>query len=351
MEKNTITRQELYDLVWKESLTSISKRINIPYTHLRKICSEFNIPIPPNGHWSKLQFGKPIKIIELPQNYQGENEIKLYPAKDDISNPEILTFQKKSAVDIIREDKPLQLKVPKKLTDPDELVQTAQKQLLGYTYNAYNDHGMVRAEGALNVRVNRHNIGRALRFLDALIKLIKERGHVIDTKYSRLIHIDGEHFEFKLMEKTKKSPTDDKWGSPIYESTGLLYFEIVGYTGRAWIDGKILIEEQLASILAKIESTICLRKENRRKNEEVQRKLEEQDHAIQGQHQLIEKEQSDFRDLYKQAKRWQRARLMRDYIKAVEVIAVEKGGLTDEVKKWIDWAKDKVDWYDPLVNS
>jgi hypothetical protein len=349
MEKNTITRQELYDLVWKESLTALSKRLYIPYTHLRKICTEFNIPIPPNGHWSKLLFGKPVEIIKLPQDYQGENEIKLYSTEDDISNPEILTFHKKSAVDLIKEDKSLQLTVPKKLTDPDELVLTTQRQLLGYTYNAHNDHGMVRAEGALNVRVNRHNIGRALRFLDALIKLIKARGHTIESKYSQSIHIDDEHFEFKLMEKTKKSPSDDKWGLPRYETTGLLYFELRGYMGRSWIDGKVLIEEQLASILAKIESTICFWKEIHRINDEAQRKREEIENVEKAKRDNIEKERSDFQDLVKQTKRWKRARLMRDYINAVEVNAAEKGRLTSEVQEWLRWAKEKVDEYDLMI--
>jgi hypothetical protein len=348
MGNNIITRQELYDLVWKESLTAISKRLNIPYTHLRKICAEFNVPIPPNGHWSKLLFGKPVEIIGLPQDYQGENEIKLYPTEEDISNPEILTFHKKSAIDLIKEDKALQLKVPQKLSEPDELVQIAQKQLLGYTYNRYNDHGMVRAEGALNIRVSHNKIGRALLFMDTLIKLLKARGHTIEAKYSQAIHIDGERFEFKLMEKTTKGLPDAKWGLPQYENTGLLYFEIKGYLGRSWIDGTVIIEEQLASILAKIESIISFLKENRRINQEEQRKREEQKSAIFAQQQLIEKERSDFQDLYKQAKRWQRARFMRDYIKAVEQNAVEKGGITDEVQNWLDWANNKVDWYDPL---
>jgi hypothetical protein len=351
MEKNTITRIELYDLVWKESLTAIAKRFNIPFTHLRKICSEMSVPIPPNGHWSKLQFGKPVEIIQLPQDYQGESEIKLYPDANDINNPKVLTFNKKSAVDLIKEDTTLPLAVPKKLINPDDLVVVAEKQLTGYTYNGYNVQGMVRSEGALNIRVSRGKIGRALRFMDTLIKVLKARGHRIEANYRHSIHIDDEHFEFKLMEKTEKGPPDSKWGLPTYENTGLLYFEIKGYMGRSWTDGKILIEEQMASILAKIESTIIFWKENHRKNEEARIKREEQERVILEQQQRIEKERSNFQDLYKQAKRWQRARFMRDYINAVEANASDNGGLTTEVQEWLKWATDKVDWYDPLINK
>ena len=110
MEKNIITRQELYDLVWKESLKAISNRLGIPYNHLHKICAEFNVPIPPNGHWSKLLFGKPVEINGLPQDYKGVNEIKIYPTEDDISKPEIITLHKKSTVDLLKEDKEQQFK-------------------------------------------------------------------------------------------------------------------------------------------------------------------------------------------------------------------------------------------------
>lgn len=351
MKANKITRQELYDLVWKESLTSISKRLTIPFTHLRKICKEMSVPIPPNGHWSKLSFGKPVEIFKLSQDYQGRNEMNLYPDDEDISNQEMITFNRKSAVDLIKEDKSLTLTVPNKLINPVELVAKAEKQLSEYKYNAYNDHGMVRAEGNLSVRVSRHNIGRAIRFMDTLLKLIIARGHKIEAKYSNSIQIDDEHFEFKLMEKTTKVGSDPKWGTAIVESTGLLYFEIKGYMGRTWIDDKIKIEDQLVNILVKIESIIFYRKENHRINEEASLKQEDQARTEKEKLERIDRERTDFIDIYGQAKRWQIARLLREYIKAVEENASINNSLTNELQIWLKRAIEKVDWYDPLVNK
>jgi len=351
MEGNIITRQELYNLVWKESLTAISKRLKIPYSHLKKVCTEMNMPVPPNGHWSKLQFGKPVEVIELPQSFTGVNEINLFPDTRANNNAKVLTFHKKSAADIIREDKTLPLTVPKTLSNPDELLIAAQKKLMEYKYNKYHDNGMVRYEGAFIIRVSRHNIGRALRFMDTLIKLIRARGHNVETKTTYSIYIDEVHFDFKVMEKTQKADQQEKWGLTRFETTGLLYFEIKGYGGRIWTDGLVLIEERLADILVKIESQVSEMRECWRQNAERQREREEKERIVREQQQRIEKEKSDFKDLYQQAKRWQRARFMREYLIAYEQYAVEKGVLTDEAQNWIRWAREKADWYDPLVNK
>lgn len=351
MDKIKLTRKELYDLVWAESLTALARRFNIQYSYLRKICKDMNVPVPPNGHWSKLKFGKPVNVIELSQDYVGAHEV-------NISQVEAPTKKNDSLVNIgelpdnrIKEGENLLLMIPKKLVNPDPLILAAQKMLNEYRYTKYNDHGMVRAEGTLNIKVSRNNIGRALRFMDTLIKLLKSRGHSIQEKYTGSILIDNEHFEFKLNEKAIKTSAETKWGSPIYESTGILYFEIGRYMGRSWVDGKILIEQRLESILSKIETTIDFWKENRLQNEENQRKLEVEKQIIQEQEKRIEKERSDFKYLYEQAKRWERARLMRNYIAAVEANAIEKKELSIELQKWVIWSREKVDWYDPLVNG
>jgi hypothetical protein len=210
---------------------------------------------------------------------------------------------------------------------------------------------MVRAEGNLAIRVSRHNIGRALRFMDTLLKLIIARGHKIEAKYSNSIQIDDEHFEFKLMEKTTKVRTDPQRGTAIVESTGLLYFEIKGYMGRTWIDDKIKIEEQLVNILVKIESIILYRKENHRINEEASLKHEDQARTEKEKLERIDRERTDFINIYGQAKRWQIARLLRDYIKAVEENASINDNLTYELQIWLKRAIEKVDWYDPLTNK
>jgi len=352
MEKIVLTRQELYNLVWNESLTAISKRFNVRYTQLRKICIEMKVPVPQNGHWSKLKFGKPVTVIELPEDYEGANEVQIRATVKTEQDSNVLTIAKKTEVDEIINDQTLPFKVPKRLTNPDKLIIAAQKNLTEHPHAWWNNRGMVRTvHGQLDIRISHESFNRAFCFLDTFIKLLRARGHDVNVEYGHVQAIvDGEKFDFNLREKNQQI-TFVGWGNSEYKATGLLSFTIEGYYGKRWNDGKISIEQRLPEILAKLEIEAKEIKAQHLIWEEEQRIQDERERVIREQQQRIEKEKSDFKDLYQQAKRWQRARFMREYLIAYEQDAVEKGGLTAEVKKWLECAGAKIDWYDPLVNK
>jgi len=77
MEQVTLTRKELYDLVWAQPLSRLAKKYKISDNGLRKICERMNIPIPAMGHWQKIQYGKKVIITKLPLKYEGKDEITL----------------------------------------------------------------------------------------------------------------------------------------------------------------------------------------------------------------------------------------------------------------------------------
>ena len=62
-ESITISRQELYDLVWTKPMTALAKEYNISYNELRKTCNKLDITFPQLGHWSKLQHGIKLMMI------------------------------------------------------------------------------------------------------------------------------------------------------------------------------------------------------------------------------------------------------------------------------------------------
>lgn len=64
MEK---TRKELFELVWSMPMTKLSKQFELSDVGLRKICIKNQIPLPPQGHWTRKQFGKEDPTPELPK--------------------------------------------------------------------------------------------------------------------------------------------------------------------------------------------------------------------------------------------------------------------------------------------
>ena len=50
-----------------------------------------------------------------------------------------------------------------------------------------------------------------------------------------------------------------------------------------------------------------------------------------------------------EATKWERATRLRAYVDAVEHAATLKGELTDELVEWIDWARAKANWLDPMI--
>ena len=66
MESTTLTRSQLYELVWKEPMLALSKQFDISDVGLRKMCARLNIPVPKAGHWQKVKFGKSSHQLRLP---------------------------------------------------------------------------------------------------------------------------------------------------------------------------------------------------------------------------------------------------------------------------------------------
>lgn len=54
----SLTRNELYSMVWSLTMSKIGSQLNVRATDFTKMCVAHNIPRPPSGYWSKLKFNK-----------------------------------------------------------------------------------------------------------------------------------------------------------------------------------------------------------------------------------------------------------------------------------------------------
>ena len=64
-----------------------------------------------------------------------------------------------------------------------------------------------------------------------------------------------------------------------------------------------------------------------------------------------ERELDDFKELFKKAKRHDKAEMIRSYANKLEKNAIDRNELTLEMREKIEWARKKADWYDPFIEA
>lgn len=353
MVQEKLTRKELYDLVWSEPLLTLSKKYNISDVGLRKICIRLNIPLPRNGHWQKVQYGKKVTKTPLP------------PAEKE----EVITFgiRDKNSVGIVIELSPLKvlqkeieeklkdiLIVPDRLTKPDKLIISAKERLNSKDNRMYK--GLISSGYQnLDIKVSRLNIRRALLFMDTLIKALYARKHDIRiSQNDTMVIIDGHSIPLSLREKTKKVLTNSKdhWNLHKYIPDGLLIIKLDnGYDCKEITDGRLPLEKQIALIIAALEMIAIKKTEwnNRIQKNREERELKEK---IRREYEKRQDEDLEtFRQTLNKAERWHKAINLRNYINEVESKAIAANNITEETQTWLTWVRKKADWYDPFIET
>ena len=80
---------------------------------------------------------------------------------------------------------------------------------------------------------------------------------------------------------------------------------------------------------------------------ERERQREEEEKKMRDEAEKRRKEKDRFEALERNAQGWARAEQIRSYINAVEQQATSDDNL-DSMKEWLQWARTKADWLDPL---
>jgi len=349
MKEIRLTREGLFEMVWREPLTVISTRYHIKYQELRKIYIDMNIPVPDGGHWSKLRWGKPVTTPPLPPSKTERNDMVLFEKEPDDLD---IALENNDKANVCNTD-PVFI-VPPRLINPDPLVLKA-KEYFETTKRHFggSNKRILDGTGILSTDVQHSQLGRALRIFDTVIKILRSRGHNISFGWKGTeAMIYGQEIGMRLREINKVSEKPrDKYGYREVEPTGRLTFQIGNYEVKTVSDGRKLIEEKIDSIISKLEAEAKqwhdwhLESEIREKERQEQLRIEQEAIARK------EKELSDFKSLYIHAQRLHQANIMRAYVSLVEDAKMKNGQETDELRNWVEWARQKISWYDPLING
>lgn len=72
----SITREELYELVWDKPTCQVSKGYGVSDSAVAKWCIKMEVPKPPRGYWAKIQASLPVKKAPLkPVSPKGAGEV------------------------------------------------------------------------------------------------------------------------------------------------------------------------------------------------------------------------------------------------------------------------------------
>lgn len=414
----TLSRNQLYDEVWKISVQGVAKKYNLHYQQLLNSCKEANIPIPPSGYWTKLKCGKDVsqEVTELPQSdienvtlyldgfkpvkYKKENikppeskekEVKVCDEEtnsgkndsdlqeDDIINavedsPFLLFLEEDERKKVLNTVSSIKIRDGKKLHPQviqyRDSIDNWNKQQMELKKNPYYRprYNTNNTQQPLFMNeVAPSTLTRIYKILDALFTAVEALGGKINSDLSMMIHKDIVRVRFaeaqdKLPHELSKQEArelveyndkikQNKWAS----KPNIRKYDYV-YNGKLRItfsDQKYIrdserekIEDKLGDILIKLYEISEDERAARERREEIQRLQREEERKKEERKELKNHEIQMTRALVNQAQDYKIACEIRQYITAVE----EKSDGNEEVYKWIEWAKQKANWYDPTLN-
>lgn len=338
----TLSREELYNLIWQEPIVTIAKKLEVLPADVRQACKNYDIPVPEFGYWQKLKFNKHVNHYPLPAySDNGDIVLKKLGNKED--------KQLKTKVIVTKIDKVA--KNDEKASKPYKLVVEAEKLLKSKDRHSYK--GLINTWGdVLSINVSQENINRALAFYNTLIKSLNVCGYkvLVENRDTKLI-VSEEIFKVALREKQKriKRESRSRWDSYDYEPTGILVLKWDYYSGKEWSDGKVKIEEQIPAIIVWFEEQAAKIKVEREESKRRQEEHEREKQRKQEEQKRIENEFNNFKELIEKSRRYRDAIMIREYIDSLQQAKNENQELQNA--EWISWARKKADWYDPNIEA
>ncbi|MDB0011511.1 hypothetical protein N9E20_01735 [Crocinitomicaceae bacterium] len=345
----TINRTELYQLVWSKPISIISKDLEVSYHQLIDACTVLNVPRPKSGYWQKLKFNKQVNVINLDKDYQGLEKFTFdkfcFKSSD---NPEkIFRTPLEAKMYEIENDEKVCINVKDRLSKPDELIKARQQAIKNWKAKRKSGDYSSYPNNIIRLNVSDKNESRALRIMDAFIKMAKARGHEVYCDGSTYFLVKGEKMDINLVEKRKRVLIKEEkynWTRTDYEYTGVLAFRYKNSYHPAvdWGVGLTPLENLLSKIMAKVEIEADKRIEEQKQLEKIWAEQRIKTKLRQEKEKLIQDELIAFKELLSNAEKWDVITKVRNYINEME-----KRVSSDEDANWIKWARRKVEWYEP----
>lgn len=368
-----LTRKELYDLVWSEPMRTLAKRFGLSDNGLRKHCKSMNIPTPPVGYWNKLEYGRPVEVIPLPENYEGKKtnvdlrEVDVSEEKQiDISPPPNIKAIRELE---IRQGDTSSFIVPEVLYAKDALIidtkEKHREDMIPWSQRKSPYKSKIKE--TLDIYVGEKSIDRALCIFSTIIKALRFRGNDIKIDNKKNITyalIKEEEIQISLTERRKRNP---EAANP-YDNNNNIFCGEFHFKISSRRDDVVFkdtthtrLEDKIIAIVAYLEVRAEEIKEERIAEEE-RRIRQAEEERIRKAREAKEKEErekfearrqaelKEFKMMFNMAERLRKANMLRQYIADYEKHLRNSDAMDDEIIKKLDWARKKADWLDPFID-
>jgi hypothetical protein len=358
-----VSREDLYEQVWKTPLLRLAVGYGISGTGLSKICSRLDVPCPPAGYWAKLEAGKPVKQPPLPAAGKGIPPTVLISATPKRSPPPKMAADLQAKFDEALQ-RSIALEVPERLARPHALIAAWIADHARRVADSKRD----RNSWGLRVEPLSDLDRRSHRILDTIFKAAEKIGFKVKSgQYQEVwLEVGRNRIDFSLQERIRqvrrpiRADEKTQWNSSQQWRqekipTGLLVLKIRTFLGPAiqveWIDQpEMPLEQQVAGILAALTLAGPLLEEQRVKADEAERLRREEERRRQQEAERRKIERNRWRRFLEFAERWEEADRARRFIATIEASTTaheaSHRGLSRE--EWLARAKKRLMAYDPL---
>lgn len=347
--QKSLTRKELYNLVWKKPIMQIAKEYGLSDKGLAKLCDRNGIPTPPRGYWARVESGQKIKkppLLFSDKDEEGEKilepRVKIALSNRSVDSEEVLSKEVQDIIEFEKDPKN-KIKVPSKLTEYHKVIQKDQ-----YNRQRWDNKPLSGKDK------------RKFRILTTLLNALEARGYYVyylDNLYRLKIQNSMESVQIGIhdymnrykrnltAEELEKNPSSRKW-TYVDEKTNKFVLCIYNDYGRSVKNIIETDENKLENLLNEVIIEITKEILNQRAYR-ISREKSEHRHYLEQEKIRKEKEQRE--KLLEEIRNKNNADNIRKYVEDCSIAYTSRKLKKEDFENWKQWALDYADELDPIL--
>jgi hypothetical protein len=348
-------RGQLLQQVWAAPLSVVAPAYGLSDVGLKKLCARLQVPTPTRGHWAKCRAGKAVPAMPALPDYSGPAHYlwrRPASAAESASAQRLVLEDPRWLAIVAYEQLPSHhIDVAPRLSHPHRYISQTQEALRRPVLDQRGMPAPGPHPPALNLQVSVALQPRALRVADALLKAFALREYPVHLGgRATEVEILGIRISLRWFEPARHVSRPTLSASAYVPSGQLQLLADSGYGGKVADTPSLGVEGQLNQLIISMARRAVERLRDQEARALKDAEQQQQRAALSAQKALQEAERARLRQLEVDADAWRRATELREYLDAFEQATLLRGGVNAEQLIYLQWARAKADWLDPLIN-